>query len=75
MRKLLVRLKIVQIQDNELRNKMGLKRLGRGFFKAYRLNPFNPICYIIVICLIPVLLVMYGVYGFYEKAYNPFLWD
>lgn len=74
MRKILLALKVIQIEDNEARNKNGLKRLGKGFFKAYRLNPFNPISYAIVICSIPILLLMYGFVGLYERAVNPFLW-
>lgn len=75
MRKILVALKIVQIVDNEKRNKQGLKRIGKGYFMAYRLNPFNPLCYIIIIISIPILLLMYGFVGLFEKAVNPFQWD
>ena len=68
-------LKIVQITDNEKRNKEGLKRLGKGYFKAYRLNPYNPLSYIICIVAIPILIFMYGFVGTFEKAVNPFRWD
>ena len=75
MQKILIALKIVQIIDNEKRNKQGLKRIGKGYFKAYRLNPFNPMCYIIIIILIPILLIMYGFIGLFKKAINPFQWN
>jgi hypothetical protein len=75
MRKILVALKVLQIVDNEERNKQGLKRLGKGYFKAYRLNPLNPLSYIIIIISIPVLLLMYGFVGVFKKAENPFRWD
>ena len=75
LQKLLIRLKIVQIVDNEERNKNGLKRLGRGYFEAYRLNPYNPLSYIIVLFSIPILILMYGFVGVFEKIFNPFIWD
>jgi len=43
MKELLKKLKIVQEVSNEERHKLGLKRLGQGYFKAYRLNPLNPL--------------------------------
>lgn len=75
MKELLIKLKIVQVVSNEQRHKDGLKRLGKGYSKAYRLNPFNPLSYILVVLTIPVLLVMYGFVGLFEKATNPFIWD
>jgi hypothetical protein len=75
MKKLLVKLKILQIVSNEERHKQGLKRLGKGYFKAHRLNPFNPLSYILVAAAIPVILLMYGFVGLFEKAINPFQWD
>lgn len=75
MKKILINLKIVQVVSNEERHKNGLKRLGRGYFDAYRLNPFNPLSYILVIITIPVLLLLYGFIGLFEKAVNPFKWD
>jgi hypothetical protein len=75
MKELFIKLKIVQVVSNEQRNKEGLKRLGNGYFKAYRLNPFNPLSYILVVVTIPVILLMYGFVGSFEKACNPFQWD
>ena len=68
-------LSIVQSVSNEERNKAGLPRLGKGYFTAYRLNPYNPLSYVLVVAAIPVILVLYGVVGLFEKIYNPFQWD
>lgn len=65
----------MQVVSNEQRHKDGLKRLGKGYFKAYRLNPFNPLSYILLVVTIPVILLMYGFVGSFEKAINPFRWD
>ena len=75
MRTLLKKLKVVQEVSNEERHKAGLKRLGQGYFQAYRLNPFNPLSYILVVITIPVIIAMYGFVGAYEKATNPFKWN
>jgi membrane protein insertase Oxa1/YidC/SpoIIIJ len=75
MRKILIALKIIQIVDNEKRNKQGLKRFGQGYSKAYRLNPLNPLSYIMIIISIPILLYMYGFVGLVEKSYKTFRWD
>ena len=75
MKKLLIKLKILQIVSNEERHKQGLKRLGKGYFEAHRLNPLNPISYILVLATIPIILLMHGFVGLFEKAINPFQWD
>jgi len=75
MFELLKRIKVIEFVSNEERNKKGLKRLGKGYFTAYRLNPFNPLSYIILIILIPILLLMYGFYGFFKNLENPFKWN
>jgi hypothetical protein len=68
MKELFIKLKIVQVVSNEQRHKDGLKRLGKGYFKAYRLNPFNPLSYILVVLTIPVILLMYGFVGSFETT-------
>lgn len=75
MKKILLTLKIVQRVSNEERHINGLKRLGKGFFNAYRLNPLNPLSYIVVIFAIPITFLMFGVLGFIEKFENPFRWN
>lgn len=75
MRVFFIRLKIIQVVSNEQRHKDGLKRLGKGYFEAYRLNPFNPLSYILIMIAIPVIIAMYGFVGTFEKSINPFQWD
>ena len=75
MKKILLFFKIVQIIDNEQRRKSGLNRIGKGYFKAYRLNPYNPICYFIIILAIPICIFLFGIVGVYGKIENPFKWN
>jgi len=56
MKKVLIYLKIVQIVSNDERDLQGLKRLGEGYSKAHRLNPFNPLAYIFMIATIPFVI-------------------
>ena len=77
MKKTLKFLKIIQTVSNEKRYKNGLKKLGRGFLKAHRFNPYNPLSYI-VIALIPIVgILMFGFVGFWKEVdcKNPFKWD
>lgn len=73
MRKLLKRLLIIQ----EVSNKNREPKLGRGFFEATRLNPFNPLSYITVVVAIIVGIVMFGFVGVWKEMNlkNPFKWD
>lgn len=75
--KILKYLLIIQEVDNEERNNQGLKRLGRGFFKAYRFNPYNPLSYIALIIILIVGILMFGFVGFWKETttLNPFRWD
>ena len=75
MQKILVALMIVQVVSNTDRKKNGLKHLGNGYFEAYRLNPYNPLSYLIVIGAIPVIIVLYGFVGLFKQAENPFAWN
>lgn len=75
MIQILVFLKIVQVISNEERHKKGLKRLGKGYFKAYRLNPYNPVSYLVAIFSIPLIIILYGFVGLFLKLQNPFAWD
>ena len=75
MQELLILLKIIQVVSNEQRHKDGLKRLGKGYFKAYRLNPYHPISYIIFISAIPILIIAIGFVGLYKDYENPFRWN
>ena len=77
MRKLLKKLKIIQTVSNEERKKQGLKHLGRGYFEAVRLNPYNPLSYLTIIIVLVVGIFLFGVYGFWKEVdiANPFKWD
>ena len=75
MEKLAIKLKIIQKVSNTERVKNGLERLGKGYFDAYRFNPYNPLAYIVLICIFIIGLIMYGFVGVFEKAENPFLWN
>jgi len=65
----------VQIANNEERHKRGLKRIGQGYSKAYRLNLLNPLSYIFCGIAIPILLLMYGFIEIFDYTRNPFQWD
>ena len=72
MRNLLKKIHVIQEFDN---NKTELKK-GRGFFKAYRLNPFHPLSYVTFIISILLGIILYGVVGFWKEAdlRNPLKW-
>ena len=77
VRKILKSLLIVQEVSNEERHANGLKRLGRGYSKAYRFNPYNPLSYI-AYCIIAIVgLIMFGFVGIRKETttLNPFKWD
>lgn len=74
LKKILISLKIIQMVSNEERRKNGLKRLGRGHLYAYRLNPCNPLSYVLFVFITTITLILYGVVGLIEKG-NLFKWD
>ena len=77
MTNLLIYLKIVQRVSNESRHLLGLKRLGRGYFVATRLNPYNPLSYIVffVYAFQYLFLSTYDYAVALFKDYNnPFKW-
>lgn len=77
MRKALKFLKVLQTVSNNKRHKEGLKRLGRGYFEAHRLNPYNPLSYTTIIIVLVVGILMFGFYGFWKETdvSNPFKWN
>lgn len=77
MKRVLKFLYVLQEVSNEQRQKKGLKKLGRGFFKAYRFNPYNPLSYIALILILVAGLLMFGFYGFWKEIDNlkPFKWN
>ncbi len=77
MKKILKFLFILQEVSNEQRHKDGLKRLGRGYFKAHRINPYNPVSYPFVLIVFIIGIVLFGVVGVWREidCRNPFKWD
>lgn len=72
MRKILVKLYILQEVDNRKRE----VKLGKGFFTAIRLNPYNPLAWLYFIGATIVGFIMYGLVGFWKEIdyHNPFKW-
>lgn len=77
IQKTLLSLQIVQEVSNDRRYKMGLPRLGKGYSKAHRLNPYNPLSYLFLIIIIPITILLLGVLGTLEElnGVNPFKWQ
>lgn len=76
IRKFLKTIYVLQEVSNEEREKRGLKKLGRGYFKAYRLNPYNPLSYISFIIIFIAGILMFGFIGIWKEIdnKNPFKW-
>ena len=77
MKKILKNLYIVQEISNKKREIDGLPSLGKGYFKAYRFNPYNPLSYVALIIIFFVGIIMFGFYGFWREIdmQNPFKWN
>ena len=77
MKQLLKILNIIQTVSNDERHKLGLKRLGRGYSKSHRINPYNPLSYPALIIIVIVGIFMFGFVGIFNEIYkkNPFKWD
>lgn len=72
MNKFLKSIRVIQ----EVSNKGREPKLGQGYFKAYRINPYNPLSYLTIIILFIVGIIMFGVYGFWKEVNrNPFKWN
>lgn len=71
--KILKQLRVIEEIDNSER----IDKIGRGFFVARRLNPYNPLSYILIVLVLLASLIMMGVLGFINqlKTKNPFKWD
>ena len=70
-------LRVLEVVSNEERVKNGLKRLGKGYSEAYRLNPYNPLTYLLVIILMIVWIPMFGIVGLWIQLHeeNLFEWN
>ena len=76
IRKLLKWIRVTQEIDNTtILN--GRKRIGRGYNKAYRLNPYNPLSYLTIIIVLIVGILMFGFVGVWNElpTTNPFKWQ
>ena len=72
MRKLLRNLKVIQTVSNKDRDPM----LGRRYMNANRINPYNPLSYIVVIIGGILVILAYGFIGCKDQIDgNPFKWD
>jgi len=75
--KILKYLFILQIISNKERQNQGLKKLGRGYYEAYRINPYNPLSYIVLIIILIGGVLAFGFIGIWKEiaTRNPFKWD
>lgn len=76
MRKLLIWLCIIQKVDNRKRKEKGKTILGHKSMYAYRLNPYNPLSYAVLIITPVIAVVMFGIVGVWKEVdlTNPFKW-
>jgi hypothetical protein len=53
------------------------KKLGNGYSKAIRINPYNPLSYVTVIIATIIGILLFGFVGFWKEVdlRNPFKWD
>lgn len=73
MRNIFKKLYIIQEKSNRGRD----VKLGKGYLKAYRLNPYNPLSYILIPIVLVVGVVMFGFVGLKNEMdfSNPFKWN
>lgn len=73
VRKILKFLYVLQEKSNKDR----IPKLGKGYSKAIRLNPYNPLSYVALVIILAVGIIMFGVVGFWKEidATNPFKWN
>lgn len=73
MKKFLQKIFVLQVVSNKGKN----PKLGRGFTKAYRLNPWNPLSYITFILFWIIGILMFGFVGVWKEVEtrNPFKWN
>ena len=73
MKKFLKAIGVIQ----EVSNKGREPKLGRGYFTARRLNPYNPLSYLTIVVVFIVGIIMFGFVGFWKEVdrKNPFKWD
>lgn len=61
----------------EVSNKDRNPKLGRGFTKARRINPYNPISYLILLAFLIIGILMFGFVGLWKEIdyTNPLKWQ
>jgi hypothetical protein len=78
-RKILKTLFIIQERSNLNKGLTpgGIPPFGRGFSKAYRINPYNPLSYLFLLVVLLVGILMFGIVGFWKEieVRNPFRWN
>ena len=69
-------LKITQEANNIKRLEAGLKKLGKKPGKVHRMNPYNPLSYLVLALFLIVGIILFGFYGLFKDTvtYNPFKW-
>jgi hypothetical protein len=60
MKRLLIALKI--IQEKKIKDPFGFT------YKQSRLNPYNPLTYVVIICSLIIGLLMFGFVGFWNEV-------
>jgi hypothetical protein len=60
MKRLLISLKI--IQEKKIKDPLGVT------YKQRRLNPYNPLTYVVIICSLIIGLLMYGFVGLWNEV-------
>jgi len=60
MKVILIALKI--IQEKKIKDTLGFT------YKQSRLNPYNPLTYVVIICLFIIGLLMFGFVGFWNEV-------
>lgn len=72
LHKFLKKIKVLQ----EVSNKNRTTKLGKGFFTAKRMNPYNPLSYITLVIMFLLGIIMFGVVGIWNEIdyKNPFKW-
>jgi hypothetical protein len=73
MKNFLKKLYILQEVSNEGRD----NKFGKGFAKAYKFNPFNPLSYVAILLFLIFGILMFGFMGISDEMdlSNPFKWN
>lgn len=80
IREFLLSIHVLQIKEVEvtLTIKDGLERKVLGFRKWHRVNPYNPISYVVVLLMLVLGFLLFGIIGMWKEVdwlKNPFKWQ